>query len=157
MAGCCQFPWINDLSLSLHYTALLREAEFPKMEFDRQRDAGYARCLAADILTHEISSFLHCGALTFAAFLPGKPGRDPAHARIRIGSLDRISQKRLSCSDSSAALSILLIQFRFVRLDLGRLRTTDMREVLNAVFYTTRTGCAWRMLPPRLCGVALGV
>jgi len=29
----------------------------------------------------------------------------------------------------------------------GRPRTTDMREVLDATFYITRTGCAWRMLP----------
>lgn len=29
----------------------------------------------------------------------------------------------------------------------GRPRSTDMREVMNAIFYITRTGCAWRMLP----------
>ena len=29
----------------------------------------------------------------------------------------------------------------------GRKRTTDIREVLNAIFYLLRTGCAWRMLP----------
>ena len=29
----------------------------------------------------------------------------------------------------------------------GRPRTVDMREVLNALFYVARTGCAWRMLP----------
>jgi len=29
----------------------------------------------------------------------------------------------------------------------GRARTTDLREVLNAILYVTRTGCAWRMLP----------
>ena len=29
----------------------------------------------------------------------------------------------------------------------GRPRTADMREVLNAIFYLLRTGCAWRMLP----------
>ncbi len=29
----------------------------------------------------------------------------------------------------------------------GRPRSTDMREVLDAIFYVTRTGCAWRMLP----------
>jgi len=29
----------------------------------------------------------------------------------------------------------------------GRKRTTDMREVLNAIFYLLRAGCAWRMLP----------
>lgn len=29
----------------------------------------------------------------------------------------------------------------------GRPRTVDMRDVLNALFYLARTGCAWRMLP----------
>jgi putative transposase len=29
----------------------------------------------------------------------------------------------------------------------GRPRTTDIREVLNAIFYLLRTGCAWRLLP----------
>ena len=29
----------------------------------------------------------------------------------------------------------------------GRPRSTDMREVLNAIFYVLRSGCAWRMLP----------
>ncbi len=29
----------------------------------------------------------------------------------------------------------------------GRPRTTDVREVVNAVIYLTRAGCAWRMLP----------
>jgi len=30
---------------------------------------------------------------------------------------------------------------------LGRPRTTDLREVVNAIFYMARTGCQWRMLP----------
>lgn len=29
----------------------------------------------------------------------------------------------------------------------GRPRTTDVREVVNAIFYLTRSGCAWRYLP----------
>ncbi len=29
----------------------------------------------------------------------------------------------------------------------GRRRTTDLREVLNAILYLARTGCRWRMLP----------
>lgn len=29
----------------------------------------------------------------------------------------------------------------------GRPRTVDMREILNAIFYLVRTGCAWEMLP----------
>lgn len=31
--------------------------------------------------------------------------------------------------------------------DGGRPRTTDMREVMNAVFYMRRTGCQWDYLP----------
>jgi putative transposase len=29
----------------------------------------------------------------------------------------------------------------------GRSRTTDMQEVVNAIFYMLRGGCAWRMMP----------
>lgn len=29
----------------------------------------------------------------------------------------------------------------------GRPRTTSMRDIINAIFYLTRTGCAWRYLP----------
>jgi putative transposase len=29
----------------------------------------------------------------------------------------------------------------------GRPRTYDVREVVNALFYLARSGCAWRMLP----------
>ncbi len=29
----------------------------------------------------------------------------------------------------------------------GRPRTTDMREVVNAIFYIESTGCQWRALP----------
>lgn len=29
----------------------------------------------------------------------------------------------------------------------GHPRTTNLREVLNAIFYLNRTGCQWRMLP----------
>ena len=32
----------------------------------------------------------------------------------------------------------------------GRPRTTDMREVVNAIFYILRSGCQWRMLPQEL-------
>ena len=30
---------------------------------------------------------------------------------------------------------------------LGRPRTTDLREVVNAILYVLRSGCPWRMLP----------
>ena len=29
----------------------------------------------------------------------------------------------------------------------GRPRTTDLREVVNAIFYVLRGGCQWRLLP----------
>jgi len=29
----------------------------------------------------------------------------------------------------------------------GRPRSTDMREVVNAILYVLRTGCSWRQLP----------
>ena len=30
----------------------------------------------------------------------------------------------------------------------GRPRTTDMRQMLDGLFYVVRTGCQWRHLPP---------
>ncbi len=33
------------------------------------------------------------------------------------------------------------------RKRLGRPRTTEMREVVNAILYMARTGCQWRLLP----------
>jgi len=33
------------------------------------------------------------------------------------------------------------------RKKLGRPRTVVMREIVNAIFYVSRTGCQWRMLP----------
>jgi putative transposase len=30
---------------------------------------------------------------------------------------------------------------------LGRKRSIDLREILNAIYYLIRTGCQWRMLP----------
>ena len=29
----------------------------------------------------------------------------------------------------------------------GRPRTTDLRDIVNAIFYVSRSGCSWRMLP----------
>ncbi|MCK4471269.1 MAG: transposase, partial [Anaerolineae bacterium] len=29
----------------------------------------------------------------------------------------------------------------------GRIRRVNMREIVNAIFYLLRSGCAWRMLP----------
>ena len=46
----------------------------------------------------------------------------------------------------------------------GRPRTTDMRQLLDGLFYVVRTGCQWRHLPPpppattaRLSALADGV
>ncbi len=33
---------------------------------------------------------------------------------------------------------------------LGRPRTTDLREVVNAILYVLRSGCLWRLLPKDL-------
>jgi putative transposase len=31
--------------------------------------------------------------------------------------------------------------------DRGRPRTWPLREILNAIFYIVRSGCAWRLMP----------
>ena len=35
----------------------------------------------------------------------------------------------------------------------GRPRSADMREVVNAILYLNRTGCAWRLAAPRPAAV----
>src|SRR3982751_2196933 len=48
-----------------------------------------------------------------------------------------------------------LTDAEFTRLDpllpppkaVGRPRAHPMREILNAIFYVVRSGCAWRLLP----------
>src|SRR5271165_6523023 len=39
----------------------------------------------------------------------------------------------------------------------GRPRTTNIRAVLNAILYLLRTGCQWRLLPPRVSSVEHGL
>ena len=34
--------------------------------------------------------------------------------------------------------------------DCGRTRETDLRDVINAIFYIAQTGCQWRLLPQDL-------
>ena len=41
----------------------------------------------------------------------------------------------------------LLVPFMPAERGLGRPRTTDLREVLNAILYIAATGCPWRYLP----------
>lgn len=41
----------------------------------------------------------------------------------------------------------ILRRFMPPRLSTGRPRTTDLRQVVNAIFYILSTGCQWRMLP----------
>ena len=36
----------------------------------------------------------------------------------------------------------------------GRPRTTNLRAVLNAIFYLLRTGCQWRLLPREPAGTS---
>lgn len=41
----------------------------------------------------------------------------------------------------------LMVPFMPPQRRIGRRRTTDLREVVNAVLYMATTGCQWRMLP----------
>jgi len=58
-------------------------------------------------------------------------------------------------SDPAATLSDRLTDAEFTRLEpllpppkgLGRARLRPIREILNAIFYVVRSGCAWRLLP----------
>lgn len=50
-------------------------------------------------------------------------------------------------SDLTDAEWALLAPFLLPAQSGGRPRTTEMREVVNAIFYILRGGCAWRLLP----------
>lgn len=50
-------------------------------------------------------------------------------------------------TDLSDAEWEMLQAFMPAEKALGRKRTVDLREVLNAIYYLLRTGCQWRMLP----------
>lgn len=50
-------------------------------------------------------------------------------------------------TDLSDAAWLLLEPLIPPALSGGRERTTDMREVMNGIFYWLRTGCAWSLLP----------
>ena len=45
--------------------------------------------------------------------------------------------------------------------DCGRTRETDLRDVINSIFYIAQTGCQWRLLPttsrptPRCSGISM--
>lgn len=53
-------------------------------------------------------------------------------------------------TDLSEAESALIEPHLPAPSRLGRLRTVDLREVLNAILYLLRTSCAWDLLPEKL-------
>ncbi|MDR0869355.1 MAG: transposase [Planctomycetaceae bacterium] len=40
-----------------------------------------------------------------------------------------------------------ILQPLIILPDGGRPKTTDLRQVMNAIFYQLKTGCQWRLLP----------
>ncbi len=50
-------------------------------------------------------------------------------------------------TDLSDAAWALVVPLLPTALPGGRPRTTDIRTVVNAIFYLLRTGCQWRLLP----------
>lgn len=57
--------------------------------------------------------------------------------------MPRLAPEQRYPSDLTDAEWALVIPF----LDLERKRKYPLRSILNALFYLTRTGCQWRMLP----------
>src|SRR6478672_9869723 len=55
--------------------------------------------------------------------------------------------KRFYSTDLSGAAWKLIARLLSVARVDGRPRTTNLRAVLNAIFYILRTGCQWRLLP----------
>jgi putative transposase len=50
-------------------------------------------------------------------------------------------------SDCSDAEWAIIAPFTIKSDGPGRKRTVDLREVVNAIFYRTKTRCQWRALP----------
>ena len=50
-------------------------------------------------------------------------------------------------SDTTDAEWLLIASFMPKPKRLGRRRTTDLRRVVDAIFYMASSGCQWRMLP----------
>lgn len=57
------------------------------------------------------------------------------------------SQRRSYATDLTDAQWELIAPFVLPETGGGRPRTTNMREVVNAILYVLRTGCAWHLLP----------
>lgn len=55
--------------------------------------------------------------------------------------------KRLYSTDLSDAAWKLIARLLPAARIGGRPRTTDLRAVINAIFYLLRAGCQWRLLP----------
>ena len=55
--------------------------------------------------------------------------------------------RRAYTTDLTDAEWELIAPFVLPETGGGRPRTTDMREVVNAIFYLLRSGCAWHLLP----------
>lgn len=58
-----------------------------------------------------------------------------------------LSQRRSYSTDLTDAHWELIAPFVLPETGGGRPRTTDIREVVNAILYVLRTGCAWHLLP----------
>jgi putative transposase len=56
-------------------------------------------------------------------------------------------QRRSYATDLTNAQWELIAPFVLPESGGGRPRTTDVREVVNAIFYVLRAGCAWNLLP----------
>lgn len=64
---------------------------------------------------------------------------------------NKYQQRKSYPSDLSdaqwAKIELLLPKAKSNQATGGRPRTTNLREVINAMLYLVRSGCAWRMLP----------
>jgi transposase len=66
---------------------------------------------------------------------------------------DEITQRKYRrdglryASDTTDAEWAIIAPFMPPVAERGRPRTTDLRAVVNAIFYIAQTGCQWRMLP----------
>ena len=73
--------------------------------------------------------------------------KSPSSEDYRDGMPESINSGKCYETDLSEAAWRLIEPMLPAPRPGGRPRTTDLRAVLNAIFYLLRTGCQWRLLP----------
>ena len=111
--------------------------------FKRLRSAVLRRCFAkASSTTERLRDFSGCNSLVFAKTPRSTPWPG---AKSREGRYQRDHLRY--ASDTTDEEWKVIAPHLPPPADCGRTSETDLREVVNSIFYIAQTGCQWRLLP----------